>query len=175
MVILGILLKRLVKLLKSESAPSQIAMGFAFGMSIGLMSLKTLFAVPILLVIILVKVNLASVLFSSLLFRLVAYLLGPAINYIGYLVLVKLSFLRTLWINLYSTPLFPYTRFNNTMIMGGLILDVILFIPIYLGMRLLIVNYKLKYEEKIKKWKIIKVISASRLVKWVTGFRNIGV
>jgi len=175
MVILSLLIKRLVKLLKSESSPTQIAAGFVFGMFLGFLSLKTLFAVPLLLVIILIKVNLSSVLLAALLFRLIAFIVNPIIHSLGYYLLVKVTVLYNFWVNLYNIPLMPYTRFNNTIVMGGLILSLVLMIPIYLGIRSLIVNYRLKYEEKIKKWKIIKILSASKFVKWLSGFGKIGV
>jgi len=174
MVILALLIKRLVKLLRSESSPGQIAIGFVLGMSLGFLSLKTLFAAPILLVVILIRVNLTSVLFAALLFRLVAFLIDPILHSLGYLILVQVSSLHNFWTNLYSIAFMPYTRFNNTIVMGGLIISIVLVVPIYIGIKMLVFNYREKYEEKIKKWKIIKIVSASRFIKWLSGIGNIG-
>jgi len=174
MVILSLIIKRLVKLLKSESSPNQISLGFVLGMFLGFLSLKTLFSVPILLVIVLIKVNLASVLLAALLFRLIVLIFGPLIHSLGYFILVKISILHNFWTNLYNIPVMPLTRFNNTMVMGGLVLILVIAVPLYLGIKVLIENYRLKYEEKIKKWKVIKILSASRFVKWLSGLGKIG-
>ncbi len=174
MVVIAILIKRLVKILKSESRPGQIALGFVTGMTLGFISLKTLIALPLVIFVILVRVNIASVLFSYLLFRLISYFIYPVLNRIGYFFLVELDSLRPLWTKLYSIDLVPYTRFNNTLIFGSLVISVLLAIPLYIAVKKLVIGYREKYEEKIKKWKIVKIFSGSRLIKWVSGLKNIG-
>ncbi len=175
MVVLAVLIKRLVKILKSESKPGQIAGGVVLGMMLGLLTFKTLFAVPIILVVILIRVNLASVLFSILFFRLLAYFIDIPAHYIGYFFLVELKGLHDFWKNLYSIKLMPYTRFNNTVVFGNLIISVILTIPIFVLVKRLVINYREKYEEKIKKWKIIKILSGTKFIKWISGIKGIGV
>ena len=112
---------------------------------------------------------------SSFLFRLIAFLIDPFLHSLGYWILVEVSALKGIWTFLYNIPIFPYTRFNNTVVMGGLILSVVLLYPVFMGIKVLIRNYRDRYEEKIKKWKIIKVLRGSKLFKFFGGLKNLEV
>jgi uncharacterized protein (TIGR03546 family) len=169
------LLSKLIKLLRSAASPSQIAGGFVFGMVIGIISLNSLFAPVVILFIIILNVNVTSAIFAALIFRLIAFIIDPFLHSLGYWVLVDVSALAGAWEFLYNIPIFPYTRFNNTVVMGGLILSVVLLYPVFKGISVLIRNYREKYEEKIKKWKIIKVLSGTKIFRFFGGLKNLGV
>lgn len=169
------LLSKLIKLLRSAASPAQIALGFVFGMVIGVISLKSLFAPIIILFIIILNVNVTSAILAVLLFRLIAFLIDPFLHSLGYWVLVDVSAFTRVWAFLYNIPIFPYTRFNNTVVMGGLILSIVLLYPVFRGICVLIRNYREKYEERIKKWKIIKVLSGTKLFRFFGGLKNLEV
>jgi uncharacterized protein (TIGR03546 family) len=169
------LFSKLIKLLRSAASPAQIAGGFVFGMMIGIISLNSLFTPIIILFIIILNVNVTSAILAALLFRLIAFLIDPFLHSLGYWVLVDVSALTRVWEFLYNIPIFPYTRFNNTVVMGGLILSVVILYPVFKGISVLIRNYREKYEERIKKWKIIKVLSGTKFFKFFGGLKNLGV
>lgn len=167
------LLSKLVKLLRSAAAPFQIAGGFILGMMLGFIGFRTLISVPVMLCIIVLNVNLASVIFAAVLFRFIAYLMDPLIHALGYWVLVDVEQLRSVWTTLYSVKFVPYTRFNNTVVMGSFIIALVLLVPLYLAVKKFIVSYKQKIEPRIQKWKIIQVLRSSALVRWFTRVKNL--
>jgi uncharacterized protein (TIGR03546 family) len=167
------LVGKLVKLLRSAAAPFQIAGGFILGMMLGFIGVRTLIAAPIVLCIIVLNVNLASVIFAAILFRFIAYLIDPFIHALGYWILVDIEPLRSVWTTLYSMKFVPYTRFNNTVVMGSFIIAIILLAPLYIAVKKFIVAYKQKYEPRIQKWKIIQALRSSALVRWFTRVKNL--
>ena len=66
---------------------------------------------------------------------------------------------------LYNAPFFPYTRFNNSIVMGSLIFSLIAFYPVYLGGIFIVVKYRETFMERFDQWKVVKVMKASSFYK----------
>ena len=92
------LLGKLVKALKSEDSPRQMAWGFAIGAFLGFMPLNTLFTLFTFLAIFLLRINFASAMLAFGLFSIFADLLDPIFHDLGFLLLVNFSFLKTLFL-----------------------------------------------------------------------------
>lgn len=165
------LIRRLVKVLQAASSPFQISGGFTLGMILGLLSFRTLFALPVILCLILLNVNLAAALFGLLAFRLLAYLLDPLIHSLGFWILTRPA-LESLWTALNNLRFVPYTRFNNTLVLGSLVLAVILALPVYRGVAALVRAYREKYHDRIRRWRVIQILKSSRLITWLN--RGVG-
>jgi uncharacterized protein (TIGR03546 family) len=69
-------------------------------------------------------------------------------------------------------PIGPLTRFNNTVVMGSFVSGLILFTPVYFGMKKLVVAYREGLEAKIKKWKVVQMITGSKLWQWYERIRD---
>jgi uncharacterized protein (TIGR03546 family) len=168
------LLSKLVKLLKAGDTPSQIAWGFVLGMTIGLVSFKSLLAPFLILLLIVLNVNITAAIFSTLLFRAIAYFASPLFHTLGYWLLVEAEPLRDVWGFLYNIPLVPYTRFNNTVFMGSLVSSAVIFYPVFAGVKLLLLNYRKRYIHRVRTWKVMKILGGSKFVKWFAKVRNLG-
>jgi uncharacterized protein (TIGR03546 family) len=168
------LVAKLIKILRSGVDPRQLAGGFMLGMILGLLSLRTLFAAPLLLALILLNVNLAAAMVGLLLFRLIAYLADPLIHGLGYVVLVDIPGLHDLWTSLASVRIVPFTRFNNTLVMGGLILSIVLAVPVFWGVKRLIIGYRALYQERVQNWKIVKALKATAIFRVLSGVSRVG-
>jgi uncharacterized protein (TIGR03546 family) len=168
------LLAKLLQILKSGEDPRQIAGGFMLGMMLGLLTMKTLFAAPIVLVLILINVNLAAAAAGFLIFRLVGFLIDPLLNAMGYWVLTDAPALQGFWTELASLPVVPFTRFNNTLVMGGLLAALLLAIPLFWGVKRLIAGYRENAQEKVQNWKIIKVLKGTALFRFLSGVDKLG-
>jgi len=168
------LLAKLLKVLTSGEDPRQIAGGFMLGMMLGLLTLKTLFAAPILLVLILINVNLASAIVGLFIFKLIGFLVDPLLHSLGYWVLVDIPGLKGFWTELAAMPLLPFTRFNNTLVMGGLIAAVALAIPLFWGVKRLIFGYREGVQEKVQNWKIVKILKGTALFRFLSGVEKLG-
>jgi uncharacterized protein (TIGR03546 family) len=168
------LLSRLVKILKSGEMPSQIAWGFVLGMVIGFISLRSLLAAFFILLVIILDVNISAAIFAALLFRAISYFAAPLFHTLGYWVLVEAEALHDLWGALYSIPFIPYTRFNNTVVMGSLVVSVVIVYPVFAGAKLLLLNYRKRFVHRVRTWKVMKILGGSKLVKWFARVRNLG-
>ena len=162
-----------LKLLRAGQDPRQIAGGFALGSILGLSPMLTLQGVLICLVILILNVNISAALLALTLCSLGAYLLDPFFHWLGYILLVNVDALHGLWTWLYNAPIAPLTRFNNTVVMGSLVVALILFMPIYFAMQKFVLAYRTHVGAKIEKWKIYQIISKSSLVKLYQRIRDL--
>ena len=64
---------KLIKILRSEISPNQISWGFALGMILGLTPFWSLHNLIVVILIIILKVNLATAIFSFGIFSAIAY------------------------------------------------------------------------------------------------------
>jgi uncharacterized protein (TIGR03546 family) len=157
-------LSKLIKIIRSAASPSQIAGGLILGMMIGLSpSFLTLTNLFMVLLLIILNVNIATALFSYAIFSGIAYLLDPWFHSLGYHLLVNMEGLRGLWAYLYKEPVVPYTRFNNTVVMGSFVISLLLLIPVYFLSKLLVIKYREKLEPKVKNWKWVKLLKSNQV------------
>ncbi|HDI52057.1 DUF2062 domain-containing protein [candidate division KSB1 bacterium] len=168
------LLSKFIKVLRSAASPNQIAWGFALGAILGLTPLWRLHNLVVLVLLIVLNINVTSAMLAFALFSFFAWLLDPLFHSIGYFVLVKLTFLTPLWTSLYNAPIAPFTRFNNTITMGSLLLSLVLLVPNYLLFKRFVIRYRDSWNKKIQKWKITKILQGSKLVKFYLKIRNLG-
>lgn len=168
------LLGKFIKVLRSAASPNQIAWGFALGTILGFTPLLSLHNLVVVILLIILRVNITSAIFSFTLFSFFAWLLDPVFHNIGYTVLVKIKSLFPTWTTLYNVPIAPFTRFNNTIVMGSFIFSLVLLLPNYFLFKWFVVQYRESWNEKIQKWKITKALSGSKIVKLYFKIRNMG-
>ena len=163
-----------VKILREGQTPAQVAGGFALGSILGLSPMLTLQGLAVWLIILVLDVNLSAATFSLALFSLFAYIFDPIFHRIGYFLLVDIDSLKGLWTMLYNAPIAPLSRFNNTVVMGSFVSAIILFTPIYFGMKKFVVAYRSTLGVRMQKMKIYKIIDRSSLVQWYRRIRSLG-
>lgn len=166
-------LSKFIKVLRAGESPPLIAVGFTLGFVVGFTPFWTLQNMVLLAVAILTKVNLAAVFFSLFLFSFVAYLFDPWLHSLGYVILVDLESLHVLWTALYNMPVAPFTRFNNTVVMGSLVVALILAAPVYLLAKRGIIVYRERWAEKIERWKVVRYIKGSAVYNWYERVRDL--
>ena len=169
------LVSKFIKILRSAASPSQIAggfiLGFLLGMSPSLLSLLNLF---IILLIIILNVNLATALFAFAFFSAFAYLMDPVFHSLGFALLVDVQGLKNLWTFFYNAPFVPFTRFNNTVVMGSLSISLILLFPLYYFAKRFVVTYREKYEPRVKTWKWVKLLKSSQIYQMYERLKFLG-
>jgi uncharacterized protein (TIGR03546 family) len=168
-------LSKLLKILRSGASPPQIAGGLILGMMMGLSpSFFTLTNLFLVLLLIVLNVNISMAIFSYAIFSGIAYLLDPWFHTLGYNLLVNVQSLRGLWTTLYNTPVVPFTRFNNTVVMGSLVISIGLLLPVYFLSKKLVVSYREKLEPKVQKMKLVKLLKSNQIYLWYEKLRNLG-
>lgn len=161
---------KLIRVMHSDTDPRQISLGFSLGMILGLTPLSSPHNVFVLLAILFFRVNISAAILSFGVFSLLAFLLDPLFNLIGLSVLTQVDILQGLWTSLYNTPLFPYTRFNNSVVMGSLLFSLVAFYPVYWGGRIIVVKYRETFMDRFNRWKITQLFRASSLYKWYARY-----
>jgi uncharacterized protein (TIGR03546 family) len=168
-------ISKLIKILRSAASPSQIAGGFILGFIIGMSpSVLSLLNFFLIFLIIILNVNIATALFSFALFSAISYLVDPVFHSLGYSMLADLQGLKGLWTFMYNAPLIPYTRFNNTVVMGSLTVSLLLIFPLFYLVKKFIINYREKYEPKVKNWKWIKFLKSSQIYQMYERLKFLG-
>ncbi len=152
-------LRLLARALVAESTHKQIAAGIALGMIVGLVPKGNLLSLMLLTLVSSLRISLPAIFFSAFLFSWVAVPLDPLTDRIGEVVLTESS-LTPFWIWLYDHPLVPWTQFNNTIVMGSLIVGVIASYPVYRLTLPLVKKYEPVVSSRIKKM---------RLTQWLFG------
>ena len=71
-------------------------------------------------------------------------------------------------------PVFPFTRFNNTLVMGSLLLAAALCAPLFRGVMRLVASYSEGYQEKVQNWKLIRILKGSSLFRFLSGVDKLG-
>lgn len=124
------LFRSLVQTIRGEDSPKQIAMGIAMGMLLGLTPPDNLIAVFFGTLILATRVNVFAAIVSTFAFAWAGAPLDPIFHRIGALVL-SADFMEPLWTMLYEARVVPWTRFNNTVVMGSLVFGLAIFYPVY--------------------------------------------
>ena len=167
------LIGKFVKVLRSAATPSQIAWGFALGAVLGLTPFVSLHNFVIIFLIIILNVNIASATLSLAVYSLVAWLCDPLFHTLGRVMLTA-PFLNSTWTSLYNVPVAPLTRFNNTVLMGSLIVSILLIVPNFFFFKWFVFKYRDSWNAKIEKWKITQILKGSNFVQLILKFSGRG-
>jgi uncharacterized protein (TIGR03546 family) len=165
------LLQRFVKTLHSEGTPAQIAAGMAMGAALGLTPLVNVHNLIILGLLIILNVSFAAGLLAAAAFGPIGFLLDPLFDRIGAGLLLRTPALEPLWLRLDNIPGFPYTNFNNTVVLGSLVAWGVLAIPIYFAARFGVLRYRAGLGSRIEQTRIVKLLKASRAYNVYRWFR----
>ncbi len=152
---------KIFKILNSETEPLQISLALCFAMVAGFTPLWSLHNILVLLLALLLRVNLATFILAWIGFSGIAYLLDPAFHSFGYKILTTTS-LQSLWTSLYNSILWRLTNFNNSLLIGSLLISIVLFIPLFLISNLVIKKYREHILAWVMKSRIMQALKASK-------------
>ncbi len=165
-------IKKLIKILNADVAPGEIAGGMALGSIIGFSPFFCLHNSIIAILILLIRVNISTAIFSTLVFGMIGYLIDPFAHSLGYYLLVKVDALIPFWTKLYNMPIVPFFKFNNTVVLGSLVISILLLLPIFLLTSVGVISYRRSLKAKIEKMKIVKIIKANKLYRWYMKIKD---
>lgn len=168
------LIRDFISILREGQTPAQVAGGFALGSILGLSPMLTLQGALVWLIILILNVNLSAAFVALTVFSLFAFLLDPLFHWFGFQILANIGALQGLWTSLYNAPVAPLTRFNNTVVMGSFVCALLLFLPVYFGMKKFVVAYRATVGARVEKLKIYQVMKRSSIVQWYQKVRDFG-
>lgn len=152
-------LRNILVALQGGGDPRHAAAGFALGAALGLVPKGNLMAAAFLVLFFFFRVDKPVALASALLFTPLGYLADGAAHALG-LALLSAGALKPLWTFLYGLPVVPLTKFNNTVVLGNLVIGLALFVPLYLGSLRFVHFYRERWKPVVDQW---------RVVRWVKG------
>ena len=168
------ILAKLIKILRSDASPNQIAAGFIIGMIIGLTPLWTVHNLILFILLVILNVNIGSAMFAFVIFSGIGYLLDPLFHSLGFFLLVDLSFLKELWTTLYNVPVIALSKYNNTVVMGSMATALILCLPVFFAVNKGVIYYRENIDSKMQKWKIVQAVKGSKIYSIYEKIRNLG-
>lgn len=154
-----------LKLLNSDTGTNQIAAGIACGFILGMTPSLSLHSLLLFILMLVFRVQIGAAFLSAFFFKFIAYLLDPVFHQVGSVVL-EMESLRAVFISLYNMPIIPFTRFNNSLVMGSGVVSFALFPFVFLIGRFTVVKYRKTVVDRFKETKLWKWIKATSLYKW---------
>ena len=158
------MIAKLLKALNSEASPSQISLAFVLGMILGLTPLWSMHNILVVSLALVLRINLTGFLLSWGVFSGFAYLLDPAFVALGENLLTNTD-LKATWSSLYVSDVWRVTRFNNTLVLGSLLVSLGLAIPAFFIFNFLIRQYRDKIFAWVQKSKLMHMLKANKLYK----------
>ncbi|MFO8049129.1 MAG: TIGR03546 family protein, partial [Desulfosudaceae bacterium] len=108
------------------------------------------------------RVNLSAFILGWLLFSGIAYLADPIFHAIGYACLTAPA-LEAFWTSLYNLPLLRLTGFNNSIVLGSLLVSLVLFFPLFLFTNFIIRKYREHLLAWIRKTRLARILQSTRI------------
>lgn len=157
------LFAKLLKILNADDNPSQIALAIVFAAIIGLTPLYSPHNALILLLVLVLRVQLTMFIISFGLFSVVAYLLDPVSDSIG-LMLLQADALNALWTSLYNNNFWRFMAFNNSLVLGSVVLALSLSLPLFWLSRFLVTRYRQNILSWVKKTHLATWLKSGKLI-----------
>lgn len=159
-------LKSLFSALNANTHPGDVAHAVSLALLLALVPKANLLWSFLFLFTIFIRINKASLFLSLILFAFVVPFADVPVDALGGFIL-SLPFMQGAYETLYGIPFVGLTRFNNTMVAGGLIAGLILYAPVYALFRTLIVQYRAKLQAKVANSKAVKILRNLPLIKQI--------
>jgi len=165
---MGLILKQVfafINLLNSDTGNVSLAMGMTCGFILGMTPVLSLHSLLILLILFFFRIQIGAATVMAFFFKLIAFILDPLFDVVGKKVL-EMNSLEGLFTTLFNMPLIPYTRFNNSIVMGSAVITFLLAPFIYFLSRLFIVKYREIVVARFQATKFWKMVQATKFYQW---------
>ena len=162
-------IRKILIAIHSKQTPNQLATGVVFGVILGLLP-KGFLVFILVLFLYFFELNLAINFLITLLVSALTPFMDPISHSIGRFLLVDASALTPLWTFLYELPIFPYTRFYNTVVLGSFVLGLLLAIPMFFLAKKAVLAYRSSIKKAIDKHPVVVKFKNLKWVAWFSRF-----
>jgi uncharacterized protein (TIGR03546 family) len=165
---MGLILKQLfafIKLLNSDTGNISLALGMTCGFILGMTPVLSLHSLLIFLILFFFRIQIGAALLAAFFFKFIAFLLDPAFHFVGSKVL-EMESLQGIFTTLYNMPIIPFTRFNNSIVMGAAVVTFALSPIVFLLSQYFIVKYRELVVARFRQTKVWKAIEATKFYQW---------
>lgn len=161
-----------LRILNSDTGHNQLAAGLALGVFLGFAPFFSLQTLLVFVCVFFFRVQLGAAFLSAFFFKFIAYILDPVADPIGRWAL-EVEFLRPFYVHIYNMPIIPFTQFNNSIVMGSLIISILLTPPLFFIFRSLIVKYRVLVVAQFKSTKVWKAFTATKFYNWYCTYAKL--
>lgn len=165
---MGLILKQLfafIKLLNSDTGNISLAMGMTCGFILGMTPALSLHSLLIFLILFFFRIQVGAALLMTFFFKFAAYLLDPLFDVVGRKVL-EMESLQGFFTSLYNMPIIPYTRFNNSIVMGSAVVTIALSPIVFILSQYFIIKYREQVVARFINTKFWKAMQATKIYQW---------
>lgn len=165
---MGLILKQLfafIKLLNSDTGTISLAAGMTCGFILGMTPVLSLHSLLIFLIMFFFRVQIGAAFTAAFFFKFIAFMLDPLFDWAGSRVL-EMHALEPFFTKLYNMPIIPYTRFNNSIVMGSAVITFTLAPFVFILSQRLIIRYREQVVARFKDTKVWKAIQATKFYQW---------
>lgn len=131
------------RMLNSDTGHNQLAAGLACGIILGFAPFLSIQTFLVLFLLFFFRIQMGAAFLAAFFFKLVAWMIDPLADVFGRQMLESPA-LRPLFVDMYNMPLVPMTRFNNSIVMGSMVISLLLAIPMFFVFRSLILKYRVQ-------------------------------
>ena len=157
--------------INANAHPGDIAHAVALGLFLAILPKNNLTFTFLFFLSIFIRINKGAFFISFILSGFVTPFMDVLINNIGFWA-VQLSFLRPIFIALENIPFVALFKLSNTMVLGGIIWGLILYIPVYILTRIIIAKYR-KYMQPAVNVKGVGLLGKIPLLRHLTKISDI--
>jgi uncharacterized protein (TIGR03546 family) len=164
---------KLVKTLNSDAHPAQISLAFCFAMIVGFTPFWSFHNLLILIIVLLFRIHVGSFILGVIIFSALAVVFDPLFHRFGLLLLTwppAVGF----WTLLYNIPVLKFDQINNTVVAGGWMSALILFVPLFFVLKKLINKYREQIQNFTKRFKLLQTIKASKIYRLYDSISSFG-
>lgn len=161
-----------IKLLNSDTDTMPLAFGLSLGLLLGFAPIFSIQTVIVVLIVFVFRVQLGAAFLSAFFFKFIAFLFDYPSHLLGQAVLEN-SALRPLFVSMYNMPFVPMTRFNNSIVMGSMVVSILLFPFAYYGFKALILAYRATVVARFKDTKAWKAFKATKFYDWYNKYNDL--
>lgn len=165
---MGLILKQIfafIKLLNSDTGTISLAMGMTCGFILGMTPVLSLHSLLVFLILFFFRIQIGAALVTAFFMKFIAFLLDPLFDAVGRKVL-EMDSLAGLFTKLYNMPIIPYTRFNNSIVMGAAVITFALSPFVFILSQRLILKYRETVLARFKETKFWKAVEATKFYQW---------
>ena len=157
--------------INANAHPGDIAHAVALGLFLAILPKNNLTFTFLFFLSIFIRINKGAFFISFILFGFVTPFMDVLINNIGFWA-VQLLFLRPIFIALENIPFVALFKLSNTMVLGGIIWGLILYIPVYILTRIIVAKYR-KYMQPAVNVKGVGLLGKIPLLRHLTKISDI--
>ncbi len=167
----GFMVKQFAKFfraLNANSKPSEIAHALCLGVILGLMPKNNVLWYLIFVFFMFVRINKGFYFLAALVVSQFAWIFDDVFNDVGLAVLHYQAF-ENFFARIIDIPFVGFTRFNNSIVMGSLVVSLVAYIPVFVLGILFVKLWRTVLSPAIVKLPIVKIVAKLPIVEKISS------